>query len=173
MRHRTVGDLMTSPALVAHPQWTVVQAAQVMDRHKVKRRPVVDEAGGPVGIVSRADLLRVFLRRDRAIRQEISGDVLDRTLAITSTEVAVRVVGGQVAPVAVVRSRNQNCHRDIAPQAQRPCLLCSRSWNGMNQPWKCSPCTARSTSSPPREFPSDWMLQPSDRAPSWSWTCVR
>lgn len=103
----TAGGLMTSPAVVAHPGWTVVQAAQVMDRAKVKRLPVVDEAGRLVGIVSRADLLRVFLRHDRVIREEISGDLLDRTLGITANEVTVRVVDGRVALAGVVRSRSQ------------------------------------------------------------------
>lgn len=39
MKHRTAGDLMSSPAVTAQPHWTVVQAAQVMDGHKVKRLP--------------------------------------------------------------------------------------------------------------------------------------
>jgi CBS domain-containing protein len=54
-----------------------------MDRHQVKRLPVVDETGKVIGIVSRSDLLRVFLRRDSAIREEITYDVLSRTLSIT------------------------------------------------------------------------------------------
>lgn len=103
----TAGRLMTSPAVVAEPHWTVVRTARVMDSRKVKRLPVVDEAGRLVGIVSRADLLRVFLRHDHAIREEISGDVLDRTLGITPTDVAVRVVDGRVTLVGVVQSRSQ------------------------------------------------------------------
>ncbi|MEU3620008.1 CBS domain-containing protein [Streptomyces sp. NPDC006872] len=51
--------LMNSPAVTARPQWTAVEAAQVMERHRVKRLPVVDEADRLVGIISRADLLRV------------------------------------------------------------------------------------------------------------------
>jgi CBS domain-containing protein len=93
----TAGGLMTSPAIVARPEWTVVQAARVMDQHRVKRLPVVDETGRLIGIVSRADLLRVFLRRDSLIREEISADVLDRTLGITPDEVTVRVTDGRVS----------------------------------------------------------------------------
>jgi CBS domain-containing protein len=62
----------------------------------VKRLPVVDESGRLVGIVSRADLLRVFLRKDRAIEEEISGDIVGRTLRLAPGEVAVTVADGCV-----------------------------------------------------------------------------
>ncbi|MFF0596368.1 CBS domain-containing protein [Streptomyces antibioticus] len=88
--------LMNSPAVTARPEWTAVEAAQVMERHHVKRLPVVDETGRLVGLVSRADLLRVFLRGDSAIREEISGEVLLRTLGIEPGEVTVHVVDGRV-----------------------------------------------------------------------------
>jgi CBS domain-containing protein len=92
----TAEGLMNSPAVNARPQWTAVEAAQVMERHHVKRLPVVDEADRLVGLISRADLLRVFLRGDSAIREEISGDVLVRTLGITGA-VTVHVVDGRVS----------------------------------------------------------------------------
>ncbi|MFC4032383.1 CBS domain-containing protein [Streptomyces polygonati] len=98
----TAAGLMTSPAVVAHPEWTVVQAARVMEARGVKRLPVVDERDELVGIVSRADLLRVFLRHDHAIREEISRDVLDRTLGITPADVVVGVREGRVTLRGVV-----------------------------------------------------------------------
>lgn len=42
---------MTSPAVTARPQWSVVEAARAMARHNVKRLPVVDDAGHLMGIV--------------------------------------------------------------------------------------------------------------------------
>jgi CBS domain-containing protein len=92
----TAEGLMTSPAVTAHADWSVVQAARVMDGGHVKRLPVVDGTGRLVGIVSRADLLRVFLRRDSLIREEIAGEILDRTLGIGPDEVTVRVTDGRV-----------------------------------------------------------------------------
>ncbi|MFF5187346.1 CBS domain-containing protein [Streptomyces sp. NPDC000345] len=102
----TAEGLMNSPAVTARPQWTVVEAAQVMERHHVKRMPVVDEAGSLVGLISRADLLRVFLRGDSAIREEISGDVLVRTLGITPDAVTVRVVDGRVSLEGIVERKS-------------------------------------------------------------------
>jgi CBS domain-containing protein len=42
----------------------------------VKRLPVLGEGGRLVGIISRADLLKVFNRADRAIRREIMDEVI-------------------------------------------------------------------------------------------------
>lgn len=97
---------MNSPAVTARPQWTAVEAAQVMERHHVKRLPVVDEADRLVGLVSRADLLRVFLRGDNAIREEITGEVLLRTLGITPGAVTVRVVDGRVSLKGTVERKS-------------------------------------------------------------------
>ncbi|MFE5191555.1 CBS domain-containing protein [Streptomyces sp. NPDC056628] len=98
----TAEGLMSGPPVTARPQWTAVEAAQVLERHHVKRLPVVDETGRLLGLISRADLLRVFLRGDAAIREEISGEVLLRTLGIAPGAVAVRVVDGRVSLKGVV-----------------------------------------------------------------------
>ncbi|MFE3249113.1 CBS domain-containing protein [Streptomyces sp. NPDC059209] len=94
---RDAGEIMSAPALCAHPEWTVVEAARLMAAQNVKRLPVVDEADRLVGIVSRADLLRVFLRRDTAIREEITHDVLGAALGLTPSDVTVEVAEGQVS----------------------------------------------------------------------------
>ncbi|MEU1911345.1 CBS domain-containing protein [Streptomyces massasporeus] len=93
----TAGELMTAPAVCARPEWTVVEAARLMDGEGVKRLPVTDEVGTLIGIVSRGDLLRVFLRRDEALRDEITRDVLTRTLGLAPTDVAVDVHEGRVS----------------------------------------------------------------------------
>ncbi|GGL16520.1 CBS domain-containing protein [Streptomyces flaveus] len=111
----TAEGLMTSPAVVARPEWTVVEAAQAMERSQVKRLPVVDESGRLIGVVSRADLLRVFLRGDRAVREEITGDVLMRTLGIPPTAVTVHVVEGRVTLRGIVERKS------VIPVALRLC----------------------------------------------------
>lgn len=102
----TAAGLMTSPAVVARPDWTVVEAARAMEQNRVKRLPVVDDSGRLVGVISRADLLRVFLRGDRAIREEITGDVLMRTLGIPPTTVTAHVVDGRVTLRGVVERKS-------------------------------------------------------------------
>lgn len=87
---------MTSPAVCTTADTSVVAAARLMERHHVKRLPVVDGDGRLVGIVSRADLLRVFLRDDQAIRREIVEDLLGQVEGISPAAVGVEVEQGRV-----------------------------------------------------------------------------
>ncbi|MGW5666141.1 CBS domain-containing protein [Streptomyces sp. NPDC003758] len=67
----TAGDLMSTPAITVHPDVTLAQAARIMAVKHIKRLPVVDDEGMLRGIVSRADLLKVFLRSDDDLREEV------------------------------------------------------------------------------------------------------
>ncbi|MGW0080404.1 CBS domain-containing protein [Streptomyces sp. NPDC003393] len=89
-------ELMSAPAVCARPEWSVVEAARLMEVHNVKRLPVVDETDTLQGILSRGDLLRIFLRRDDAIHDEITRDVLQGTLGLAPEQVTVEVREGQV-----------------------------------------------------------------------------
>ncbi|RXS87172.1 CBS domain-containing protein [Streptomyces sp. TM32] len=94
---RTASELMSAPAVCAHPEWTVVEAARLMEVQHVKRLPVVDETEALLGIVSRSDLLRVFLRKDKAIQEEITREVIGRTARIGAGGVTAEVMQGEVA----------------------------------------------------------------------------
>ncbi|MEU0137158.1 CBS domain-containing protein [Streptomyces sp. NPDC006296] len=101
----TAAELMTAPALTAQPTWNLVETARTMHGKGVKRLPVADETGQLVGIVSRSDLLRPFLRRDSAIREEIEHDVLRTTLRLAPDEIHVRVHDGVVTLTGRVEER--------------------------------------------------------------------
>jgi CBS-domain-containing membrane protein len=106
-RAENAAGLMTSPVATAHADWPVAQAAREMDRHHVKRLVVVDEADHHiVGIVSRPDLLRVFLRPDDEIRQEIRDEVLTAILRLSGQEVQVQVHEGVVTLRGEVEKRS-------------------------------------------------------------------
>jgi CBS domain-containing protein len=68
---RTAGGLMTSPAITVHPDAPLGAAARLMNGHNIRRLPVVDASGGLIGIVSRRDLLSVFLLSDEEIAAEV------------------------------------------------------------------------------------------------------
>lgn len=106
---------MTGTVFTARPEWSLVEAARMMDRHHIKRLPVVDGAGVLVGIVSRSDLLRVFLRPDGAIRREIVHEVFERTLFFSPSAVQVEVRDG------VVTLRGTVDRRSLVPIAVRLC----------------------------------------------------
>lgn len=99
-------QLMTAPAVTIAPDRTVVEAARVMERRGVKRLPVVDEDGRLAGIVSRCDLLRVYLRPDHDIREEITQDVLLRALWIDPAGIEVTVTEGTVHLAGSVENRS-------------------------------------------------------------------
>jgi CBS domain-containing protein len=94
-RARTAGQLMTSPAITIHPDASLSAAARLMNAHRLRRLPVVDAAGGLVGIVSRRDLMKVFLRPDEEITAEVSS-VLGQILPEDAGPVAVGVSDGVV-----------------------------------------------------------------------------
>ena len=93
---RTAGDVMTSPALCVGLGASVAETARLMHKRTVKRLPVVDAQGRLVGIVSRHDLLKVFLRSDESIRREVAEDLLKKELWIDDGAVDVEVRDGVV-----------------------------------------------------------------------------
>ncbi|MFI2641793.1 CBS domain-containing protein [Streptomyces sp. NPDC018610] len=105
-RGNTARDLMSSPAVVAEPGWHAVRAARTMESHKVKRLPVVDGEGRLIGVVSRSDLVRLFLRRDRAIQEEILEDVIVRALGLPPSALTVEVAEGRVTLSGTVERRS-------------------------------------------------------------------
>lgn len=105
-RAENAAGLMTTPVVTAQADWPVAQAARSMDHHRVKRLVVVDEADHIVGIVSRPDLLRVFLRPDDEIREEIRDDVLTGMLRLSGQEVQVQVHDGVVTLRGEVENRS-------------------------------------------------------------------
>ncbi|MEX2556149.1 MAG: CBS domain-containing protein [Actinomycetota bacterium] len=92
----TVRELMTSPVITAGPDDTLGAAARLMHERGVKRLPVVDADGKVVGIVSRQDLVKIFLRPDDEIRNDVVRDVIHRSLWLDPRVVRVDVTDGVV-----------------------------------------------------------------------------
>jgi CBS domain-containing protein len=89
-------DLMSAPAVTVLPRTTLTGAAKVMDEERVKRLPVTDDLGRLCGIVSRADLLRVYLRPDADIERDVVEEVLGHSLWVEPGMVDVIVADGVV-----------------------------------------------------------------------------
>ncbi|MFF9279748.1 CBS domain-containing protein [Streptomyces griseosporeus] len=102
----TARDLMTSPAIAIAPGDTLAQAARVMARARVKRLPVVDDTGRLLGIVSRADLLKVFLRDDEDIAEQVRREVTAYLFPGPASAVRVDVQDGVVHLGGRMRDRS-------------------------------------------------------------------
>jgi CBS domain-containing protein len=63
---RKAADLMTHPAVTVTPETPLSEIAALLERHRIKRVPVVDR-GRLVGIVSRANLVQALVRAGQAI----------------------------------------------------------------------------------------------------------
>jgi CBS domain-containing protein len=91
----TAGSLMTSPPVTIHPDATIPRAARVMTTHHIRRLPVVDEDGKLIGIVTRRDLLSVFLRPDDEVAERVR-ELLDSLLPADPSSVTATVRDGVV-----------------------------------------------------------------------------
>ncbi|MFJ3336204.1 CBS domain-containing protein [Streptomyces sp. NPDC086766] len=95
-RARSAGGVMSAPAVTVRADATVTHAARVMAEHRVERLPVVDEEDRLVGIVTRRELLRGFLRADEEIRREVEEEVFGNTLWLAPHVVEATVRDGVV-----------------------------------------------------------------------------
>jgi CBS-domain-containing membrane protein len=89
----TASELMTSPVITVGPEVLIADAAAVMTSHRINRLPVIDD-GRLIGIVTRADLVRSYVRTDEQLADSIREDVLVRTLWLDPDAFEVTVVGG-------------------------------------------------------------------------------
>jgi CBS domain-containing protein len=64
-------ELVGSAVVTTTASTSLANAASLMFQHRVQLLPVVDSENRAVGIVSRKQLLKVFLRSDELIRREI------------------------------------------------------------------------------------------------------
>ena len=81
---RTVADVMTDKLYSVAPDTPVQEVVQLMERHRIKRVPVLDQ-GRLVGIISRANLLRALAlattalppgpRSDEEIRTRLAAEL--------------------------------------------------------------------------------------------------
>jgi CBS domain-containing protein len=59
---KRAGEIMTQPAVTVGQDRLVTEAVDIMLRNRVKRLPVVDEAGKLIGMISRVDIFHTIMR---------------------------------------------------------------------------------------------------------------
>jgi CBS-domain-containing membrane protein len=84
-------DVMSSPAITVTTDTSLGEAASLMQESHVRRLVVVDQRGRIAGIVSRSDLLQVFLRSDDDLRQEIVDKLIPAVLSLPDGSIKVEV----------------------------------------------------------------------------------
>jgi CBS domain-containing protein len=111
----TAGEAMTAPAVVVTPSTPIREAAATMTSRQINRLPVVEE-GRLVGIVTRADLVRAYVRSDQELSRTISNDVILRTLWLDPASFTVSVRDGVASISGNVerRSTAESVERAVA-----------------------------------------------------------
>jgi CBS domain-containing protein len=101
-----VSDVMTTEVVSVSRDTPYKELVRLLLDRGVSALPVVDDREHVVGIVSEADLLRVFLRPDDEIRREVVEDVIGRDLLMDHDRFQVEVREGVVALRGEVECRS-------------------------------------------------------------------
>ena len=88
LRELTVGDAMSKEVRACRPGDSLFQAEKIMRDARVRRLPVLNEQGAPVGVLSLGDLAREAARERPGARHEITEAEVGDTLAAISEPAA-------------------------------------------------------------------------------------
>ena len=119
LRHPSLvaGAMMTTPPVTIRPDATIAAAVRAMSTHHIRRLPVTGADSQLIGIVSRRDLLSVFLRPDADIIHDVR-QVLDELPLTNPASVVVTVRHGVVALTGAITPFSAG-PQDLIPLATR------------------------------------------------------
>ncbi|TMR89734.1 CBS domain-containing protein [Nonomuraea basaltis] len=100
-------ELMSAPAVTVAPEVSTVTAAQLMDEHGVKRLVVVDGDGRLMGIVSRRDLLKAYVRDDAELKRWVEEAIPEQARWNDRTGIVVQVQKGIVTLSGYTSTRTE------------------------------------------------------------------
>jgi CBS domain-containing protein len=109
-------DLMSSPAITVDADTALTEAARVMQERNVRRLVVVDDRGRIAGIVTRSDLLQIFLRTDEDLRQEVMRTIIPAIVPGDAETIEVDVQSNVITLCGVVDRRSDS---DILSRVSR------------------------------------------------------
>jgi CBS domain-containing protein len=89
---QTAAEVMTTPVWTVHPDEPISAAARLLAKTQVRRVFVTDRKGRLMGVVSRRDLLRVYHRSDKEIRDQLEQLILE--FGVAQGAISVRVDSG-------------------------------------------------------------------------------
>jgi CBS domain-containing protein len=94
---------MSAPPIFIHPTASLRAAARSMEQHRINRLPVVDD-GRLVGIVTRADIVRSYVREDEDIAADIETALRAVEGITVSVEHGVATIVGRVPTPGLAES---------------------------------------------------------------------
>lgn len=82
-----VDEIMSSPVVTIEPDTTLHDAIGTMLRHRIGSVIVVD--AGPVGILTRSDILRLAYQFDRPLTEQLAGEGMSDDLRTTTRSASI------------------------------------------------------------------------------------
>ena len=118
------GELMTAPPILIRPDATIAAAARTMTKYHVRRLPVTGADRQLIGIVSRRDVLSLFLRPDTDIARDVRQVLGELPLAdsesvIVTVRHGVVTIAGTIGPAAGEPHRAWRTRELIPPRTVR------------------------------------------------------
>jgi CBS domain-containing protein len=99
-------ELMTSPPITVPTDTPLAEAARLMQERNVRRLIVVDSRGRIAGIVSRSDLLQVFMRTDEDLRADVVDRIIPAVLIHLSEDMSIEVRSNVITMAGIVDRRS-------------------------------------------------------------------
>lgn len=100
------GEVMTTHPVTIRPEATIAEAARLMDRQHCACLPVTLPSGKLAGTVTARDLLRVFLRPDSQIMEDVTRELLAGRFAAAPGSVIADVTDGVVTVSGLVQRKS-------------------------------------------------------------------
>lgn len=110
-----VSDLMSKPAITIPIDYTIEEAAEILQKHKIAALPIATEDGGLQGIITQNDLFRALVAltglQDRGVHIAIMLE--DRPGSIMEVANLIRQTGGKMASIMTSYKRCREGYRRV------------------------------------------------------------
>lgn len=112
--HRvSVRDVMTKSVVLVSEETRLWEAARLLDRHSIRRLPVVDADNFVVGVLARSDLVRAMARGD----DDILSDVREAVSVVGDENLSDLEIEASDAEVTISGTADRKSTHDIALRA--------------------------------------------------------
>lgn len=110
-----ISDIMSHPAITVPLDYTIEEAAEILQKNKIAAMPVVDAKGNLAGIITQHDLFSALVSltglQDRGLH--IAVMLEDRPGSIMEVANLVRQIGGKMASIMTSYKRCQEGYRRV------------------------------------------------------------